>query len=138
MTETAKMAIEKIKNELNGFKSYSRKGSAVSGFVEKALMEFAEQNDEFAQSIVQSDKKAYDCIEYTVEKSGSAISDLDICKKAAEFYFKGAKVNFIMQIDLGDGIKSNVSEPVEEMPETEPKEDKNNNIQLSLDDLLDF
>ena len=128
MTETAKMAIEKIKNELNGFKSYSRKGSAVSGYVEKALMEFAEQNDEFAQSIVQSDKKAY-----TVEKSGSAISDLDICKKAAEFYFKGAKVNFIMQLDLGDGIKSNVSEPVEETPETEPKK-----IQLSLDDLLDF
>lgn len=92
-----------------------------------ALIEFCEQNSEFAQAVVQMniDKSIKDCIESTVAKAGSSISDIEVYKKAVEFYFPGADIHFDMRIDLGDNGFSNDSKP-------------QNSMLLSLDEFLDF
>ncbi len=122
---------EKLTNELKEAK-LSRKGKVVKDAVVEALISFAEQNSEFAQAIVQSEKPVADCIEYTVKCCGSAIADIEVYRRAAEFYFPTAKVKFNMTIDLGDdGFSNNQPEAAE------PQEQKKaTGLQLSLDDLL--
>ena len=110
---------EKFKKELKSAK-LSQKGNAVKNAVVTALTDFCRQNSEFAQAVEQSYKSVADCIEYTVKKAGNSISDLDVYKKAVEFYFPGATVKCQLTVDLGDGGFSNEKSV------------------LSLDDLLDF
>ncbi len=107
-------------------KYFSTKG--IKGQVQKviapktaeAMMLFCSQSPEFTQAVEQSDKTFQDCLD-SVNKgvnSRGAVSDFDVFKAAAEFYFKGAVIHFDMRIDLGE----------------EPQSD----ISVSLDSLLDF
>ena len=123
-------AVKKIKSELKNAK-LSQKGKAVKLAVADALILFCNQNSEFAQAVEQSDKTVADCIESTVKGAGQSISDLEVYKKAATFYFPGADVKFHMTIDLGDGGFSNNGDN-----DTTPK--KPEQMHISLDDLLDF
>ena len=93
-------AIERIKTEAEGLKSLSPQGNAVSKDVCNVLIMFCEQDDEFAQAIVQTDKTLKDCIEYTVKGVRNSISDLDVYKRAVEYYFPGATVHMTLTIDL--------------------------------------
>ena len=125
------LAIEKIKKEYEaGKKKLSQKGKAVGQAVIKALTEFCRQNGEFAQAIEQSDKKVTECIEHTVKGCGNVISDLEVYRRAVDFYFKGATVEFQMVINLGDGGFSNVPEADETQT--------TGRLELKLDSLLDF
>jgi len=126
----AHTAIEKIKAEFKEAK-LTNKGKAVGPSVLDALISFCEQNSEFAQAVTQNDKTVGECIENTVKGSGSSISDIEVYRKAVEFYFSGATVRFNMVIDLGDGGFSN-------SPAThaEGKPTQVTSLQLSLDDLL--
>ncbi len=124
------LAIEKIKKEYEaGKEKLSQKGKAVGQAVIKALSEFCRQNGELAQAIEQSDKKITECIDHTVKGCGNAISDLEVYRRAADFYFKGATVEFQMVINLGDGGFSNT-----ETVETQTT----GRLELKLDSLLDF
>ena len=93
-------AIERIKTEAEGLKSLSPQGNAVSKDVCNVLIMFCEQDDEFAQAIVQGKKKLKDCIESTVKGARQSISDLEVYKRAVEFYFPGATVHMSLTIDL--------------------------------------
>lgn len=95
-----KEAIEKIKAEAQALKKLSPQGNAVSKDVCNVLITFCEQDDEFAQAIVQGDKKLRDCIEHTVRGARQSISDLEVYKRAVEFYFPGATVHMNLTIDL--------------------------------------
>lgn len=121
MTE---QAIKKLDTEFKDCKGLSQKGKAVSSAVLDALKSFCEQNTEFAQAVVQTDKTFKDCVESTVKDCGSSISDLEVYRKAVQFYFAGADVHFVMTLDLGDDGFSNAPEK--------------KTLRLSLDDLLDF
>ena len=123
-------AVERIKKEANGAK-LSQKGKAVSSAVIKALSDFCKQNSEFAQAVEQSGKSVAECIESTVKGCGNSIPDIDVYRRAVQFYFPGATVNFSMTVDLGDGGFSALS-PAEE-PKEEPKR-----LCLELDALLNF
>ena len=107
----------------------SNKGQAVSGAVVDMLRKFCEQEEEFAQAIVQSDKSIDECIEYTVKDCGNAISDLDVYKKAAEFYFPGAKVQLTFVIDLvGDAAAP---------PAPKNENSQKSKLEFSFDDFFD-
>ena len=93
-------AIERIKIEAEGLKNLSPQGNAVSKDVCNVLIMFCEQDDEFAQAIVQGKKKLKDCIESTVKGARQSISDLEAYKRAVEFYFPGATVHMTLTIDL--------------------------------------
>lgn len=86
----------------------------------EALKLFCDQSKEFSQAIEQTDKTFQECLDSIakgINKNGG-VSDFDVFKSAAEFYFKGAVIHFEMRIDLGEEPESNVA--------------------LSLDSLLDF
>lgn len=124
-------AAEKIRSELSGAK-LSAKGKAVAPSVAEALTTFCAQNAEFAQAVGQSCRTAAECVESAVRGCGTSISDIEVYRKAVQFYFEGATVHFNMTIDLGDeGFSNNAPEHSEQAPETTP-----GGLSLSLDDLL--
>ena len=90
----------------------------------EVLKTFCEQNEEFAQAVLQTDRTFAECAENAVKGAGGSISDIEVYRRAVRFYFKGADVHFNMTIDLGDGSDS---EETAKPP-----------VSLSLDSLLDF
>lgn len=118
-------AIERIKIEAEGLKSLSPQGNAVSKDVCNVLIMFCEQDDEFAQAIVQGKKKLKDCIESTVKGTRQSISDLEVYKRAVEFYFPGATVHMTFTIDL-------IGSAAAPAPETKSP----SSIDLSFDELF--
>ena len=92
-------AIQKIDAELKTYKG-DKYGNAMKSYIAGALKEFCDQNDEFAQAVVQGGTFE-DCMKAVAGKvKGGSISDLDACKAAAEFYFPGSVVEFHMTIRM--------------------------------------
>lgn len=100
------------------------KEGAMKSAVRDALLSFAEQNEEFAQAIVQGGSFA-DCMKAVAKGVGRSISDIEAYRKAVTFYFDGATVRFEMRIQL---------EPVEEDAAKTAAE--SGCILLSLDDFM--
>lgn len=92
-------AIAKIDAELKAYKG-DRYGEVMKDYLAGVLKEFCEQNEEFAQAVVQGGTFA-DCMKAVTKRiKGGSISDLDACKAAAEFYFPGCVVEFQMVIRM--------------------------------------
>lgn len=89
-------AIKKI-NKCN---PTGQKEKAIKYEVIMVLSDFCRQEPEFAQAIVQSDKTMDDCLKYCVKDASSCISDLEVYKRASEFWFETAKVSMELKIDL--------------------------------------
>lgn len=117
---------EKLMEEKKSFKKASPCANAVKDAVYDTLCVFAEQEPEFAQAIEQSEKTLQDCCEYCVKGCGKSISDLEVFKRAAQFYFSTAEVHFNMTIDLC-GNNGHTPPPI-----TQSK----SSLSISLDDLL--
>ena len=127
MNINAQKAVKKLEGEFKKAE-FGRYGKVVGKPVLKTLKDFCNQNEEFALAVLQTDKTIQQCVEHTVKGVNQSISDIEVYTKAVEFYFPGATIRFSMTIDLGDGGFSN-SETPQEQPD---------NINLSLDSLLDF
>lgn len=88
--------------------SYSgkdQKARVMAPTVAEALKRFGKQNAEFAEAVEQGDFNA--CMDAISKDVGASISDMEIIKRAVEFYFAGAKVHFDMRIELeGDAPKA--------------------------------
>lgn len=78
---------------------FGTKAAAMKKAVKEALVSFCEQDEEFAQAVVQGDSFE-DCMKQVENGVGNSISDLDAYKKAVRFYFPGAEVRFRMEIDV--------------------------------------
>ena len=90
-------ATDRLKEE---YKSVTgSKESVMKGAVRDTLLEFCRQNEEFAQAVVQGGTFK-DCMAAVAKGVGSSISDLEAYRRAASFYFDGAKVQFTMSIQL--------------------------------------
>jgi hypothetical protein len=125
-------AIKKINDELKSLVG-GRKEKAVSTYVAKTLKDFCKEED-FAQAVVSSEKTISDCCKKIMEKCGNHISDFEVYKKAAQFYFPKAKVTFTMDIDInGTAEKSKITKPVCKKKSSK-KNDNKNMIQISLFD----
>lgn len=98
-------AVDRLNNEIKDVKG--QKEGAMKYAVKESLVEFCRQNEEFAQAVVQGGSFP-DCMAAVAKGVGSSISDIDAFRKAAGFYFDGAKVEFRMEICL---------EPTESVPE---------------------
>ena len=93
-------AIEKIKKDFAKPAGLSRHAEAVKSYVADALCEFCSQSEEFAQAVVQSDKTPKDCLEACVKGCGTSISDFEVYKRAAQFWFPGCVIEFNMKIRM--------------------------------------
>lgn len=113
-------AIAKLDRELKNFSGNGRKSHAVRKAVADTLKMFCEQDDEFAQAIVQNDKTLSDCCNEIMKNVGNSISDIEVYTRAVKFYFSTADIKLKMTIDLCGDVKQN----------------SGNIIELSFDDLF--
>lgn len=90
---------EQAREKLAKDKIKGSKAAAMAPAVKEALLNFAEQDEEFAQAIVQGGTFSA-CMAEVARGVGQSISDLEAYGKAASFYFPGSKVRFEMHIDL--------------------------------------
>lgn len=92
--EQAKKRLNKECKEVKG-----QKERAMSSAVRDTVLEFCRQNEEFAQAVAQGGSFP-DCMKAVAKGVGGSISDLEAYRRAASFYFDGAKVQFQMVIQL--------------------------------------
>ena len=90
-------AEKKLRGELP--KITGAKEGAIKTAAMDALLNFARQEPEFAQAIAQGGS-FNDCMKAVCRGIGTSISDLEVFKRAAAFYFPGATVRFEMHIEL--------------------------------------
>ncbi len=92
-------AITKIEEGCKAYKG-DRYGKVMAPYVAEILKDFCGQNEEFAQAVAQggSFSECMGAVVKAIQKQ--AISDLDACKAAAEFYFPGSVVEFHMSIHM--------------------------------------
>lgn len=93
----ATKAMEKLEKEKS--KVSGTKETAMAAAVAAALIDFSQQDAEFAQAVVQGGSFA-DCMKAVAKGVGNSISDIDAYKKAVQFYFPGAKIKMQLSIDL--------------------------------------
>ena len=124
-------AVEKINPKLKKLNKYA---AVIAEPTAKALHGFCKQSEEFARTVVETDKTFQDCLETITKGIGSSISDIEVYQKAVEFFFPGAKVEFRMLIHMSEyEMQDNESSaPAETVPE-QPK-----SLDISLDSLLDW
>lgn len=105
--EEAKAKLEREAKE----GTYDRYAAAMKGAVLDALIDFTQQDEEFARAVLDGGSFA-DCMKAVAKGCGTSISDLEAYGKAVSFYFPGAKIRMKMTIDLiGDAAKGTDAEP---------------------------
>lgn len=87
----------RIHKELPSVKG--QKEGAIKGAVKDALLNFARQEEEFAQAIVQGGS-FQGCMAAVCKGISTSISDLEAYRRAAAYYFPGSDVRFEMRIEL--------------------------------------
>ena len=80
--------------------------------VKSALINFCRQESEFAQAILESKKSLKECMTAVAKDCGNSISDLEAYRRAVQFYFPGADIEFKMTIDLCASVGGKEKEPV--------------------------
>lgn len=100
MSSWFEQAENRLKEEYN--KAKGQKESVMKSDVRVPSWTSAGRNEEFAQAVVQGGS-FQDCMAAVAEGVGRYLSDLEAYRRAASFYFDGAKVNFSMSIQLEPG-----------------------------------
>ena len=97
---------EKIQKELTETqKNGSQKVKAIVSHVAEKLIKFAE-NKTFGLVIQESELTLADCCKEILKDVKSHISDIEVYKRAAKFYFPTADIEFTMDILVSDQSKS--------------------------------
>ena len=97
---------EKIQKELAETQNKgSQKVKAVATHVAEKLIKFAE-NKTFGLAIQESELTLADCCKEILKDVKSHISDIEVYKRAAQFYFPTADIEFTMDILVSDQDKS--------------------------------
>lgn len=91
-------AISKLESEAKALTKLSKYESAVKSAVIDALICFCQQNEEFAAAVCEGDKELKGALSAAVKGCGSSISDLEVFRRAAGYYFNGCTVKFNMRI----------------------------------------
>lgn len=102
-------ALKKLEEEYKSG-SFDNYANIMKSAVKDTLADFCQQDDEFAQAVVQGGSFT-DCMKAVVKNCGTGISDLEAYRRAVRFYFPGAEIRFQMTIDLiGDAAKADETE----------------------------
>ena len=104
-----KSALDKLEEGAKE-KITDRYGSVIKTYVHSALAGFCKQNESFAQAVINGGTFA-ECIKYCTEGIGgnTGISDIDIYRRAVQFYFPGAQVDFHISI-ITEGAETRIYE----------------------------
>ena len=86
--------------------------AAMKKEVRDALLEFARQDEEFAQAIAEGGTFK-DCMAEVAKGIKSSLSDIEAYRRAVCFYFQGAEVRFEMRIQLTPDDEGTPPKPIE-------------------------
>jgi len=125
------LAIEKLKNEKKAA-NYDKYAAIMKDRTCDALMEFCRQDAEFAQAVYQGGSFE-DCMKAVAKNCGHGISDLEAFRRAVQFYFQGADIQFRMTVNLCAGVEE---QPAPEAHQVLAAEEKKGAISLDLSDFL--
>jgi len=89
----------KLEDENKAFKG-GREAQAVRDYILKTLIYFADQEPRFAEVVCNTKRTFSECCAAVVHNAGGMISDLDAYRRAVQFYFPNAEVEFIMNVKL--------------------------------------
>lgn len=128
-----KQAKDKLVEEIKSVKG--NKETAMAMAASTALSYFCEQSEEFAQAVVQGGNFG-DCMKAVAKGVGQFISDIEVYRKAAKFYFATATVELKMTINTEGN--TNPESELETVPSEQTSAGNKSAIELSLDDLLDW
>lgn len=99
--------MEKMSNNcaevLKAIDAYKPKGQheqIIARPVAKAIRYFCERDVEFAQAVEQKGGDFGGCLKAVLNGVGGALSDIEAYRRAVSYYFPGAGVRFLMEIDL--------------------------------------
>lgn len=120
-------AIKKLDDEekafIGGFKA-----KLIFPHVCKTLRGFIDEDDRFAEVFANTARTVSECCAAIVDKSGDALSDLEVYRKAVQFYFPNADVEFKMNVRItGDApSEEEMKKPAEikavpDAPKSAPK-----------------
>ena len=101
MTQVQTDAIKKLQDKEQKKGAKSRYATAVYDAVRDTLIYFCEQQEEFADAVLQG-KTLGECCEEIMKGCGNHVSDNDVYAKAAAFYFPGAKVKMTLTIYMSE------------------------------------
>ena len=111
--KTMTEAKNKLEKEYAACKSkLGRHASVMASDTLKALIGFIEQDFEFAEAVIQNSQTFGDCMTVVAQGIGGSISDFNAFKRAVQFYFPGAEIEYQMKIKVNPFEKS-VSSPKE-------------------------
>lgn len=99
MSDFTTAARDKLTREFKTFNG-SVKAAAIKKAVYDILLSFISQEPEFAQAVAQTDGTLAQCCTAAVKDCGNSISDIEVYRRAAGFYFPGATVRAEITIDL--------------------------------------
>ena len=91
------LATEKLNAEAKAYKG-NKYGDAVHAYVANALRSFIQQDVRFAEVFYKTKRTFSDCVRETMKGCGTAISDIEVYRRATKFYFPNSEVEFIMKI----------------------------------------
>ena len=131
-----KSALDKLEEGAKE-KITDRYGSVIKTYVHSALAGFCKQNESFAQAVINGGTFA-ECIKYCTEGIGgnTGISDIDIYRRAVQFYFPGARVDFKIQI-MTNGVQTIIhEEPEREEVKTKTKTTKSEEIKPKTEETI--
>lgn len=95
------LAVERINKEQQSFKG-DKYGNAVYTYVANSLRDFCNQDERFAEAVIKSNRGFAECIKSIMKGCGNAISDIEVYRRAAKFFFPDSEVSFVMTIKLGE------------------------------------
>lgn len=116
MTDIQIRATEKLNEEFeNNKKNFGRAAAIMAPDTKKALISFIEQDEEFADAVYHNSQTFGDCMKAVEKNCFSALSDLEAFKRAVQFYFPGAEIEYQMKLyvnpyELEDKKKSEQSD----------------------------
>lgn len=121
-------AIKKLDEEekafIGGFKA-----KLIFPHVCKTLRGFIDEDDRFAEVFANTARTVSECCAAIVNKSGDALSDLEVYRKAVQFYFPNADVEFKMNVRITGNAPSEeeMKKPAEikavpDAPKSAPKQ----------------
>ena len=104
-----KSALDKLEEGARG-KINDKYGAVIKTYVHSALAGFCKQNESFAQAVINGGTFA-ECIKYCTDGIGgnTGISDIDIYRRAVQFYFPGAQVDFHISF-ISEGAETRIYE----------------------------
>lgn len=110
MENYLKVAKERLQKESKEGK-FDKYASAMKNAVMDALITFAEQDEEFAQAVVQGGSFE-DCMKAVAKcVKNQSISDMEAFGAAVKFYFPGAGIDVTMRINLCASVEKKVEAP---------------------------